>query len=106
MTLQFGVEPIHLPLVLVEGSDFVSTLVSDNGPWAPDTEIAVEVGDQRWIATLDGDKAHWEVDKAVVLAVIRDVSGNPTPPEKWKLFYKEGSADLVWAKGGVIVDYD
>lgn len=105
MTLKLGVTPVSMALELTEDGDFVSTIVSDDGDWNPGTEIAVEVGEARWLATILGTDARWEIDKSEVNAVLFDADGNKTPPEKWRLMYKDGDADLVWARGGVITNY-
>lgn len=105
-----GDGPDRLTVRLSRFGDFVAALIYDDGdPATPNAWPAGAVVELRfyatdttltaaatWSATITGDRAEWNVDKAVVASAVLD-PGNTTV----RLFYIIGATELEWAKGAV-----
>lgn len=110
MSITLGDGPDRLTVRLSRFGDFVAALIyDDNDPATPNVWPAGAVIELRfyatdtapapaatWAATITGDRAEWNIDKAVVASAVLD-PGNETV----RLFYTDGPTELLWAKGGV-----
>lgn len=102
MALSLGGEPLPLFVKLNEHKDFICTLASQDADWPDGAVIALEFGDDdatTWAAEIDGPDASWNVDKAVVDALIGRLDSSAK--RRARLSYTEGSTDLPWAQGSV-----
>lgn len=97
MTVTLGAVPQQMTLALVEGGDFVCTLVSGDGDWPATAQVAIDVGGQTWAGTLAGADARFDVDKALVATVIA------AKPRRFTLRYVDGTTDLTWGVGPVVI---
>lgn len=97
MSVQLGYSPTPMSLTLSPGSDFVTTLVSQDGNWPTTAVISIEVGDATWTATLNLTEARFEVDQVAVDAVIA------AKPTRFALWYEDGTTRLLWGTGPVVV---
>lgn len=95
MPITLGAAPQTMTLVLVEDSDFVAVLTTADPSWPVGVGIAIKVGAATWNATIVGNEARFEVDKAAVNTVI---AGAPTT---FVLTYVEGTTELTWGAGKV-----
>lgn len=98
MSFTLGVEPESFTLILSAGADFVSTIVATDGdPWgAVDVSLIFDDADETtWTATVDTDELRWNVDKAEVDTLLA------ARPKHVRLFYVDGTTDLLWANGRV-----
>lgn len=102
MPINLGASPDRLTVTLTRGADFVTGMDSLDGPW-PETAVVRlvfnDTADTIWPATIAGAAADWNVDKAEVDALI----GRLTNPKNVQLTYTDGTADLTWAQGSVVV---
>jgi predicted ThiF/HesA family dinucleotide-utilizing enzyme len=96
-SVTLGSAPASMSLLLVPGADFVCTLVSQDGTWPATAAIAIEVADATWEATVSGTDAVFNVDQAQVNAVIAQ------DPNRFKLWYTDGTTRLLWGSGLVSV---
>jgi hypothetical protein len=101
MTITLGSVPESLRVELTRGGDFIQTLESEDAEgvavdWV-DGEVVTLVFDTGdvWAATLSTNEATWNVDKAVVEALLDDGA------RRVMLLYTADGADLPWAKGSV-----
>lgn len=97
-TLNLDQKPEELRVGLVAGADFIRTLESEDGDWPGTAVIKLIFNDTdatTWTATIAGADATWNIDKAVVDALIADA------PTRAKVTYVDGPVDLLWAVGGV-----
>lgn len=110
MSISLGDPPDRLTVRLSRFGDFAAALIyDDNDPATTNLWPAGVVIELRfyateatltpaatWAATITGDRAEWNIDKAVVASAVLD-PGNETV----RLFYTDGPTELLWAKGGV-----
>lgn len=110
MSITLGDGPDRLTVRLSRFGDFVAALIyDDNDPNTVNAWPAGAVVDLRfyatdtaltpattWTATITGDRAEWNIDKAIVASAVLD-PGNETA----RLFYTVGLTELMWAKGAV-----
>lgn len=108
MSIALGDGPDRLTVRLSRFGDFVAALIyDDNDPntvnaWPAGATIdlrfyATETATTpaaTWAATITGDRAEWNVDKAVVESGVLG-PGNETA----RLFYTVGATELLWARG-------
>ena len=103
MAINLGNEPEQLRVVLSADGDFLSTLISCDG-WPEGAVISLKFvapsGDvaASWPATIDGDRAYWDVPAADVAEVIE------AKARVVRLHYVDGEGnDLLWARGQTVV---
>lgn len=96
-SVKLGYSPTSMTLALAEGSDFVTTLVSQDGDWPGTAVITIEVGSDTWTATLATNEARFNVDQVDVDAVIAE------RPNRFRLWYTDGGTRLLWGTGPVTV---
>jgi hypothetical protein len=106
-TLDLGISPDTLTVHLSPGADFESTLVllDDDGAeqdWPVGTVITLRfaksaAADVTWTATITDAEATFDVDKAAVDSLLAENR------EKVRLYYVNGTDDLLWASGKVAV---
>jgi hypothetical protein len=95
-----GYNPHTLKVLLIRDSDFHTTLIkapTEDDPtpeWAPAT-ITLRIGTDDFPFTTSGDTAELVIDKALVNELI------DARTRTARLYYKEGTADEVWALGEV-----
>lgn len=102
MTLTLGSEVESLTIRLTVDADFVTGLDSEDGDWPDGATIRLEFNDSdetTWDATVNAAAADWNVDKAEVNALIDRFTSTP----RARLLYIDGTADLTWAQGTVVV---
>lgn len=100
MALEFGNIPERGTLALSRYGDFVTEIISDDGAWPDEAELEFRFYPEgssvvTWAATVDGDTALWNVDKAQVASVLDTGVG------VYRLFYISGSYDLELSKGQI-----
>ena len=100
MSISLGYDPIPLKVHLARDSDFVATLLAEDG-WADGTRIELRFllrgATVVWAATVDGTDASWHVPAADVAALVG------ADPRGVRLHYLSGDgADLLWARGQVV----
>lgn len=89
-----------MTLVLPTGADFVASLTRQDGtdwPAGPGIGVQIEVGAATWVATTAGPTVTWDVDEALVAAVIA------TAPKKARLVYVNGASKVLWATGPAVI---
>jgi hypothetical protein len=101
MALQLGLTPDDLTVTLARDADFIASLVSidqNTGvevDYLAGTEIYLILnGTERWDATVAGNSADWNIDKALVNALI-----NSGGQRNAVLYYVNGTTEQMWAKG-------
>lgn len=103
MAISLGNAPEDLRVELSADGDFLSTLISCDGEWPEGVAITLKFatlsGDEvSWPATIDGDRAYWDVPAADVAEV---VAANT---RLVRLHYADAEGnDLLWARGNVVV---
>ena len=93
-----GTKPITINVSLSRGADFVALMRRKSGDWEPGTEISLHFGETIWLASIDGDTASWDVDKADVDALIEARATTV------QTRYTDDDRDALWAEGWVIVN--
>lgn len=101
MSIHLGFTPEPLTVTVAADSDFVATLVAEDG-WPAGTaiELRFPLPGQVivWPATVDGTDAAWDVDVPEVAALIA------ARPWGVRLHYSDGAGtDLLWATGRVVI---
>jgi len=103
MSIELGTTPELLTVSLTRGADFIQTLSSTDAAGTPVDWVTGEVvslvfdmtAPTTWVATITGPDAVWNVDKAVVTALL------DAGVRHANLIYTAGDVDLVWARGSV-----
>lgn len=102
MSFRLGTKPETMTLVLCRGADFASTLHNTEDDWPVTAEITLSIGNGHspvtWTSTLAGPDATFSETSDTVDALIK------TKPTKVKLYYVDGSIDVLWAVGSVEID--
>lgn len=96
-----GQTPHRMTTVLSPGADFVATLTRNDGvdwPVGTGVQLVVEGQVAPWAAVVAGPSLTWEIDEAVVDAVIAT-----NLAKKGKLYYINGTTRILWASGPVVV---
>jgi hypothetical protein len=94
MSFVMGNVPQDAGLMLNADGDFSAALLRKDGvDWEDDVEaiIVFSTGDE-WAASRDGARLVWNVDEAVVDALLAK-----SPPTA-RLFYVRGDVRLLWAR--------
>lgn len=100
--ISLGSTPLQLMVSLYPTADFISGIDSIDGPWPTTAVLALVFNDTAattWTATLNGVAADWNIDKAAVAALIGRLPNGP----RVRLTYTDGTTDLLWAQGRVMV---
>lgn len=102
-TVALGFVPIQLSVHLTRDADFAATLrTSDSSNFPSGTAVTLELqksgsAASTWAATVAADSAVWNVDKAVVNALV------PRTRYAARVIYNDGTGtDLVWFSGSVV----
>jgi hypothetical protein len=97
MAIDFVSAPAVLTINLTRDADFIRLLEAvPPGEFPAGTQVELRFYDaggtllETWGATVTTTEAMWNVDKAVVNALILDA------PDKCKMFYIDGTIDLLW----------
>lgn len=95
----FVAEPMVLHLMTAD-ADFIQTIQTSDGSDFPDgAAVTLKIGTASptlWSATITGPSAAWNVDKAVVAALVPG-----TALLAHVLYADDSGADLVWFSGKV-----
>lgn len=100
MALEFGTVPERGTLALSRYGDFVTEIVSDDGPWPVEATLEFRFYPEgqsvvTWAATIADDTAAWNVDKAQVASLL------DSKVAVYRLFYVSGSYDLEFSRGAI-----
>lgn len=98
MAFTLGFAPEKFDVDVSAGADFYSSLRRKDGTdWAATAQVILDfgVGINPWVATLTGPVATWDIDQAVVDAVIA------AKPKKVRLWYVDGGTRLLWGSGAL-----
>lgn len=90
--LVLGLRPQTLRLQLTLGADFYVVLKLDE-PWPSGTNLTLKLGSVTWAATIVGDEATFNVDKAQADTIPHGTEA--------RLIYTNGTTDQTWAVGSV-----
>ena len=95
--LTLGASPAKMSVILTKDAAFYQELENADGAFTAGAVIDLRIGASTWVATIAGAVATFNIDKATVNTVIT------AAPKTAKLHYTDGSADLVWAIGAVVI---
>lgn len=102
MTFTLGATPAKMVVKLSPDADFVATIKNTDGAWPSGVSIDILFDDGTvWPATISGDEARWDKDKAEVNTLIADTAAIG---RRVRLFYVDGAYDALWASGLVSVN--
>lgn len=102
-TMQLGVQPVDLEVLLTVDADFTANIKRDDAqPWPNGSSLSLvftlpEAAPVSWQATFNGSLASFDVDKVDVNAVAL------ARPRKVALWFIDGAAESLWAVGKVKV---
>lgn len=100
MALEFGTVPERGTMAVSRYGDFVTEIVSDDGPWPVGATLEFRFYPEgssviTWAGTILDDTATWNVDKAQVVALLE------TGVSVFRLFYISGTYDLEFSRGQI-----